>query len=45
MSGNTKEIYEQMESDELCGEISDRDLVLEIFMFSWTPLLCSTEGI
>ena len=44
-SDNTKEIYMQMENEEVDGEIPDKDFVLELFKFSTLPRLYMTEDI
>ena len=40
-----KKIYEQMENEEVDGEINDEELVLKLLKFSTLPLLCMTEDL
>ena len=43
MNNHTKEFQKQMGNDELDGEITDKELVLEFLKFSALPPLYMTE--
>ena len=40
-----KKFYKQMESDEFDGEVDDIELMIELWMFSATPLVVLTGDI
>ena len=45
MNKKTKEIYKQMENDEVDGENNDEELLIELLKFSTIPLLYRTKYI